>query len=41
MALDNLRARLHTRYGAAATLTITAALPGTRVVLDLPWQTAD
>jgi Histidine kinase len=39
MALDNLRARLQTRYGANATLTITAAAPGTRVVLDLPWQT--
>ena len=40
MALDNLRARLRTRYGSAATLTIAAASPGTRVELDLPWQAA-
>jgi LytS/YehU family sensor histidine kinase len=36
MALDNLRERLRMRYGPAATLTISPAEPGTRVVLRLP-----
>ena len=36
MALANLRARLHTRYGEAASLTLAARERGTRATLALP-----
>jgi len=36
MALANLRARLHTRYGNAASLEVAPAHPGTRATLRLP-----
>ena len=38
MALDNVRQRLATRYGDAATLTLTDAAPGTRARITLPLQ---
>lgn len=38
MALDNLRTRLHTRYGDGASLTLTALAPGTRATLTLPCE---
>jgi sensor histidine kinase YesM len=41
MALANLRSRLHTRFGADASLVLRAgALGGAEAVLDLPWQPA-
>ena len=39
MALDNVRQRLSTRYGDAATLSVTDASPGTRARITLPLQT--
>jgi anti-sigma regulatory factor (Ser/Thr protein kinase) len=41
MALANLRSRLHTRFGADASLALRAgALGGAEAVLELPWQPA-
>ena len=39
MALANLRERLATRYGAAASLQLSAASPGTLATLRLPFET--
>jgi two-component sensor histidine kinase len=39
MALDNIRQRLLTRYGPAATLIVQAAHPGTLARITLPLQT--
>ncbi len=36
MALANIRGRLHSRYGHAASLEVRAAHPGTRAVIRLP-----
>ncbi|OYU79380.1 MAG: hypothetical protein CFE45_28740, partial [Burkholderiales bacterium PBB5] len=36
LALANLRERLATRYGSAASLQLQPQQPGMRVVLDLP-----
>lgn len=36
-ALDNIRARLQARYGSTAALTLSAAEPGTRAMLALPF----
>jgi sensor histidine kinase YesM len=40
MALENLRARLHARYGPCATLTLSSnpTKEGTCVVLELPYE---
>lgn len=38
VALDNLRARLASRYGAAATLTLVPREPGMRARIELPYQ---
>ncbi len=38
MAVANLRARLHTRYGAAATLELVALAQGTRASIKLPYK---
>jgi LytS/YehU family sensor histidine kinase len=41
MALANLRSRLHTRFGAGASLTLRAGAPGgAEAVLALPYQPA-
>ncbi|MET0320415.1 MAG: histidine kinase [Duganella sp.] len=41
MALANLRARLHTRFGAGASLTLHAREPGAEAALDLPYRRSD
>jgi LytS/YehU family sensor histidine kinase len=41
VALENLRERLHTLYGEAASLTLSPRHPGTRARIELPWQIAD
>jgi LytS/YehU family sensor histidine kinase len=38
MALANIRQRLLTRYGSAATLEVTATHPGTRARITLPLE---
>ena len=38
VALDNVRARLHTRYGVNASLTLEPLAEGTRVTLRLPYR---
>jgi hypothetical protein len=40
MALANLRARLQTQFGPSASLSLQAGSPGTRAVLDLPYEAA-
>ena len=39
LALQNIRERLHSRYGDGASLVLTAAHPGTRVLVRLPLTT--
>ncbi|NNG22624.1 sensor histidine kinase [Telluria aromaticivorans] len=38
MALANLRSRLHTQYGAGASLVLQAGTAGTEAVLELPYR---
>jgi len=40
MAVSNLRERLHTRYGASASLALSPLDTGTRAMLDLPYSVA-